>query len=230
MRGIAAAFALLAACTTAAAMEFRAIGSTLVMSGPVTGHDLARLKDHLAPGKVKLVLLHASSGGDLWNGLQMGERIREEGLPTAVAGRCASSCALVFLGGTGRSASDGTALKGTRLGLHGPHSRSTKAVSLKNAARLAHYIDRMTGGKYPPALLERTVYIAHAQDIVYVYHPAVQGNPAASGVVACLHAGGHARSCEPVEGVDALSIGVLTQHAVLALDPEVKALLQPVPE
>ena len=161
MRRAAVAFALLAACTTAAAMEFRTVGSTLVMSGPMTSHDLAQLKDHLAAGHVKLVLLHASSGGDLWNGLQMGERIREEG---------------------------------------------------------------------PPALLERTVYIAHAQDIVYIYHPAVQGSPSASGVVACLHAEGQARSCEPVEGMDALSIGVLTQREVMALDPAVKALLQPVAE
>ncbi|HZN48486.1 MAG TPA: hypothetical protein VFB71_12745, partial [Ramlibacter sp.] len=70
------------ACAGAPAMDFHLVGDTLVLSGPVVGSDLARLRDHLAGDRVRLVLLHESPGGDLWNGYQVGNRIREQGLPT----------------------------------------------------------------------------------------------------------------------------------------------------
>src|SRR5690242_17463820 len=88
--------AALAPCAVAA-MEFRQAGDTLVLSGPVDGLDLVRLRDHLAQHRPALVLLHESPGGDLWNGYQVGNRIREEKLPTAVSGKCESACALIFL-------------------------------------------------------------------------------------------------------------------------------------
>ena len=48
------------------------------------------------------MVLHESPGGDLWNGYQVGNRIREENLPTAVSGKCESACALIFLSGAHR--------------------------------------------------------------------------------------------------------------------------------
>ena len=56
-------------------MEFHLVGETLVMSGPVVSTDPPPARP-LAAGKVKLVLLHESPGGDLWNGYQVGVRIR----------------------------------------------------------------------------------------------------------------------------------------------------------
>src|ERR1700712_1124332 len=99
------------------AMDFHRVGGTLVMSGPVEGNDLVRLRDQLAIGPVHLVLLHESPGGDLWTGYQIGTRIHEEGLPTAVSGKCESACGLIFLSGTERSFSDGRPIAQTMVGL-----------------------------------------------------------------------------------------------------------------
>ena len=106
-------------------MEFHLVGETLVMSGPVVSTDLARLRDYLAGGQVRLVLLHESPGGDLWNGYQVGIRIRDEGLPTAVSGRCESACGLIFRAAPQRSFSDGRPIAHTMVGLHGAHTTDT---------------------------------------------------------------------------------------------------------
>jgi len=218
------AAALLVTCPPAMAMTFQAAGTTLVMSGPVADGDLARLRDALAAGPIELVLLHDSSGGDLWNGLAVGEKIREEGLRTAVAGRCASACALMFLGGATRAFAD-VAGEPARLGLHGPHSRSTKQVTLRNAGRLSAYIERMTGDKYPRDLLEKTVHIRHARDIIYMYHP---GRLAAGHgkVTQCLVGDDDKRDCRALEGFDPLEAGVVTTLSLQEVTPAAKALLR----
>src|SRR5690349_10493261 len=114
------AFALACALASGAAavqaMDFHLVEGVLVMSGPVTGNELVQLRNHLAEGPVKLVLLHESPGGDLWNGYQVGHRIRAEGLPTAVSGKCESACGLIFLGGIERSFSDGRPVGVTMVG------------------------------------------------------------------------------------------------------------------
>jgi ATP-dependent protease ClpP protease subunit len=205
-------------------MDFQSAGTTLVLSGHVADGDLARLKDALAPGEIRLVVLGDSTGGDLWNGLNVGELIREQGLPTVVAGRCASACALIFLGGTSRAFA--AAPVEARLGFHGAHSRSTKAVSLRNAGRLRTYIERMTGGKYTGELLDKTVYIRDSRDIVYVYHPAQA--PAARGPVAeCLVGEDGQRNCTPLQGFDALSLGVVTTLERTALTQQALERLRP---
>src|SRR5215204_5338070 len=130
---VLAAFQL--AVTPALAMEFNLIGETWLMSGPVVGDDVARFKDQLATNKVKLVLLHNSPGGDLWNGQELARRIREAGLDTAVSGKCESACGLVFLGGVQRYYSDGVALEKTMIGLHGAHNKETKQAMPQLGAR-----------------------------------------------------------------------------------------------
>lgn len=213
-------------CPAGQAMEFRLTGSTLVMSGPVVSDDLARLRDALATGMVKLIVLHESPGGDLWNGFQLGERIRSEKLPTAVSGKCNSACGLIFLGGVVRSASDARPLDKTMVGLHGAHNRETKEAMSNQSFKVSYYIRRMTGDKYPAELLDRTVYPQDPRDFIFFFHPKLfkpSGKP--RGVRECRHQADGKVNCTTVEGVDAISVGVFTEPEVLQLDPEVRQSL-----
>jgi hypothetical protein len=213
-------------CSAGQSMEFRLMGSTLVMSGPVVSDDLARLRDRLATDKVKLIVLHESPGGDLWNGFQLGDRIRSEKLPTAVSGKCHSACGLIFLGGVTRSVSDGRPLDKTMVGLHGAHNRETKQPLSDQSFKISYFIRRMTDDKYPPELMDRTVYPKDPRDFVFFFHPrrfTPPGKPL--GVMACQHQPDAKVKCAMVEAVDAISVGVFTDPDVLSLDPEVRQSL-----
>jgi hypothetical protein len=211
----------------ASAMEFNLVGDTLVLSGPVTSSDLVRMRDHLASHRVRLVLLHESPGGDLWNGYQLGVRIRNEGLPTAVSGKCESACGLIFLSGVQRSFSDGRPLAHTMVGLHGAHTSGTQRVLSELGPRMAYVIRSMTDRKYPPDLLERTVYPRHADDMVYAFHPGrYPADARGRGVLECLKQADISFKCTMLDGLDALGIGVITTPEVMTLPDEVKQVLQ----
>ena len=214
----------------ALAMEMQQVGDTLVMSGPVDDFDLVRLRNHLAAHRPRLVVLHESPGGDLWNGYQVGNRIRDEKLPTAVSGKCESACALIFLSGTERSFTDGRPVAVTMVGLHGAHSLETKQPLTELSPRMAYMIRTMTGRKYPDDLLQRTVYPRHAEDMVYAFHPARYAATAtARGIVECLKQPDVSFKCAMIDGLDALGIGVITNPEILALPDPVKQLLADFP-
>jgi hypothetical protein len=220
-------FAVAVAPCAAPAMEFRQAGDTLVMSGPVDALDLVRLRDHLAVHRPSLVVLHESPGGDLWNGYQVGNRIREEKLPTAISGKCESACALIFLSGTERSFTDGRPVAVTMVGLHGAHSIDTRQPLPELSPRMAYMIRTMTGRKYPDDLLQRTVYPRNAEDMVYAFHPArYAATAAARGIVECLKQPDVSFKCTMLDGLDALGIGVITTPEILELPEEVKAVLE----
>ena len=222
-----AALAIALLAPAARAMDFHQVGDTLVLSGPVAGDDLVRLRNHVMAFHVKLVLLHESPGGDLWTGYQIGNWIRDEGLPTAVSGKCESACGLIFLSGVERSFSDGKPHAQTMVGLHGAHSVDTRRPITELSPRMAYMIRTMTDRKYPDELLKRTVYPRNAEDIVYAFHPGRYAADAAGrGIVECLKQPEAAFKCTMLQGLDALGIGVITQPEVLQLPAEVKQLLQ----
>lgn len=222
-RMLGAALLVAALSPAARAMELRQVGDTLVMSGAVDSGDLVRLRNHLAAHAVKLVLLHESPGGDLWSGYQVGNRIRDEGLPTAVSGKCESACGLIFLAGVERSFSDGRPLAKTMVGLHGAHAAGTGQPLPALSPRMAYMIRTMTDRKYPDDLLQRTVYTRHAEDIVYAFHPA-RYDTGGRGVVECLKQEVNFK-CSMLPGLDALGIGVITRPEVMELSEDVKQLL-----
>ena len=208
------------------AMQFHRVDDTLVLSGPVDNGDLVRLRDQLAAGPVHLVVLHESPGGDLWTGYQIATRIHDEGLPTAVSGKCESACGLIFLSGSGRFFSDGRPIAQTMVGLHGAHSTDTMQPMTELAPRMAWVIRTMTGRKYPDDLLQRTVYPRHAEDMVYAFYPGrYPANAAGRGVLECLKQPDVSFKCSMVNGLDALGIGVITSPEVLKLPDAVKQLL-----
>jgi len=223
-------FAAAAAAPAARAMEFHRVDDILVLSGAVDGGDLVKLRNALAGGRPALVVLHESPGGDLWNGYQVGNRIRDEGLPTAVSGRCESACGLIFLSGSERFFSDGRPIAQTMVGLHGAHSVDTKEPLPELGPRMAYVIRAMTDRKYPADLLQRTVYPRNAEDMVYAFHPGRYPLTAkARGVVECLKQPDVSFQCNMLDGLDALGIGVITNAELLQLPEPVKALLLRLP-
>jgi len=216
--------AALAAPPAASALEFHQVGETLVLSGPVAPDDMVRLRNHLAVHPVALVLLHDSPGGDLWSGYQLANWIRQEGLPTALSGKCESACALVFLSGVERSFTDGKPLARTMVGLHGAYALDTHRPLPQLSPRMASMIRTLTDSKYPDDLLRRTVYTRNAEDIVYAFHPA-RYDTGGRGVVECLRQEVDFK-CTMLPGLDALGIGVITNPEVMRLPEDVKQLLQ----
>jgi hypothetical protein len=82
------------------AMEVAVVGNTLILSGPVVGDELVKVKDAFAKTPtIDLVVLRNSWGGDAWTGYRIGELFRDKGVTTAVSGYCVSSCSRMFLGG-----------------------------------------------------------------------------------------------------------------------------------
>lgn len=224
---LALLLAAMAAAPAARAMDFHRVGDVLVLSGPVDDGDLVRLRDALASApKPALVLLDDSPGGDLWVGYQVGNRIHEEGLPTAVSGKCESACGLIFLSGTQRAFSDGRAIAHTMVGLHGAHAVGSFQPLPELGPRMAWVIKTSTGRKYPPDLLERTVYPRNAEDMVYAFFPGRYAETAkARGVVECQKQPDVSFKCSMLDGLDALGIGIVTTADLLRLPPDVKEWL-----
>jgi hypothetical protein len=225
---LAMLLAALAGTPVARAMEFHRVDDVLVMSGPVDDGDLVRLRDALASGpKPALVLLDESPGGDLWVGYQLGNVIRQQGLPTAVSGKCESACGLVFLSGARRAFSDGRPIAQTMVGLHGPHAIGSFQPMPELGPRMAWVIKSSTDRKYPADLLERTVYPRHGEDMVYAFFPGrYPADAKARGVVECRKQPDAKFQCDMLEGLDALGIGIVTTGELLRLPEDVKDLLE----
>ena len=207
------------------AMDFTLVGSTLVLSGGVADNDLAGIKDNLDPARVKLIVLHNNNGGDIWNAFRIGERIRESGIPTTISGLCQSACGLIFLGGTKRTYSDAQPIKTTFIGLHGAHSRKTKEAMTQMGPQISYYIETMTSGKYPKDLMARTVYTKNPGDFIFAQHP-TRFPGQARGMQECLKQVDGKFKCTFIDGLDALSVGVITSPEITILDDEVKERLK----
>src|ERR1700761_6882686 len=114
------------------AMEFTRVGNVVMASGEITHGDADKLVKFLHRNKMDVYNLDtdyeiwlSSPGGDLFEGMALGEAIRKSLYTTVVGSHsiCASACALAFLGGAQRAVTRvgiGRVLEpGARLGFHG---------------------------------------------------------------------------------------------------------------
>lgn len=218
--------ALFGAAMPAQAMRFDLVGDTLILSGPVVDDDLRRLRDALVNTGLRQVLLHQSPGGDAWTGQRLGHEIRQAKLNTLISGQCASACGYMFLGGVERRLTDGMPVRENRLLLHGAWDPSTGKTRPDLAPELALHIQRMTGDKYPGALVEATVNSAHPQDFMeFAITPRMLRTPSPRGVFQCLIGADQQRQCKELEGYSALSTGVVTHAEIVVLEPAVRSKL-----
>ena len=129
----------------AAQMDVRGTpnGSWIFIRGPLLADDGARFKRLLATTADAAVVALESDGGRLIAGLAIGTAIRERQLTTIVQdfARCASSCALAWLGGTRRYMA-----ASARIGFHAAYlvgaDRSVSESGVGNAL-LGAYLNRL---------------------------------------------------------------------------------------
>jgi ATP-dependent protease ClpP protease subunit len=109
------------------AASFGARGATIdVLPSDKGGLPTIRIEGHIeledkeeferkTAGIEKAVVLLSSPGGNMKAGIDIGTKIHERGFQTVVDGTCASSCALMWLGGGPR-----VVTPGSRVGFHAP--------------------------------------------------------------------------------------------------------------
>ncbi len=156
------------------AMEFKRVGSTLILSGEVVFRDLERAKAELKTmPAITHVVLRNSMGGNSWTGYRLGELFRENGVTTVVSGHCISSCSRLFLGGKQRMFTDDYPASLTFVGFHGHYDfgkLNTQAVAKDD---LALWTINYTDGKVDPKLLQRWIRIERRAGDVRFYPAAV---------------------------------------------------------
>jgi hypothetical protein len=176
MRNLCSLAFLLLCSLSVQAMDMFRVDETLVLSGPVVREDAQNFEKMLDAAPIRTVLFRDSNGGDLKAGYAIGERIRRDQLNTAVIGHCASSCAVMFMGGVQRQMVGGKRLKDTRLGFHGPHKKASKQVDERGISRLYDWIMTASNGQFNQNLLHKALYITAPKDIMFFYFPDADSN------------------------------------------------------
>lgn len=223
MTGIAFGWIVLSG-GSAWAMALASQGNTLILSGPVTGSELAMVKDAFAANpKIDLVVLRNSYGGDAWTGYRVGEFLRDAGVTTAVSGYCVSSCSRMFLGGKQRLFTNDYLADRTYVGFHG-HYNAQGNLDPQSVFKggLYTWILKYSDGKADPALVKRWIAIEKGRGAANFFHPDVA---AALGHSVFFCDGVQAQkptSCEAL-ATNALERGVITDERRIA-SPDQDAL------
>ncbi len=212
-------------------MTFHAVPPILYLGGTVVATDWDAWIEAMTrfgggpDGTIITIVFHHSGGGDSRAGRLIGNNIRKRKLNTVVYGRCASACANMFLGGITRqfavSSANGKKGETTFLGFHGSYSKETKALNTK---RTGDYFLALTDGKMSEEFVEKFIRLENKKGLLRFMHPTqavAQKTP-----LALLCKGNElptkrAEQCEHLDGVDALTQGVVTtwDEARIALPP-----------
>lgn len=221
IRAVTAFFLILVSCQSGAMSILRS-ADTLVMYGKVVPEDLTAFSQELSNAEVHTIILTNSPGGDLKAAYGIAKLIADSHINTAVKGHCASSCAVIFMAGSTRQMIAGESLADTRLGFHGSHKKESKAVSVKGIPKLREWLMQASGGKFPPELLDKAMYVEKAYDMMLFYYPDENKN----SVWFCPE-GSKPRpaACQAMHGYDALQAGILTTPSLLDV-----STLQTIPE
>jgi hypothetical protein len=108
--------------------------ATVTIDGPLTFDDGAQFQAKTT-ALTKAVVVLSSDGGSVAAGITIGETIRRKGFQSFVSGRCASACALAWLGGTPRSGA-----AEAQIGFHAVYNDKTGQVSGAGNARVGAYL------------------------------------------------------------------------------------------
>ena len=197
----------------AAAMTFHATPPTLYLGGAAVESDRAGWDEAMNRfgGALTTIVFHQSGGGDPSTARYIGRDIRKRNFGTAVYGRCTSACATMFLGGTIRQfATAASNPKSTVLGFHGRYNQTTKALVRKSSS---DYFLEMTDGKMSAEFIEKFTRIENKKGLLRLIHPAQSLQEKAPLAMLCKGnelAAKRNQQCEHLDGVDALTQGVVT--------------------
>jgi hypothetical protein len=136
---VSLALGLSATESQAASIYITPAGETTVVlvGGPLLPDDGEKFRARTS-ALSKAVVMFWSSGGSVVAGVEIGEAIRIKGFTTLVTYRCASACALAWLGGAQRYMTTSA-----RLGFHAASdSRSGEVTSVGNAV-IGAYLSKL---------------------------------------------------------------------------------------
>ena len=202
------------------AMDARVSGNQLILSGGISGNELALMRDILpANPQIDTVVLKDSAGGDVWTALRLGELFQERGFKTAVSGYCMSACVVMFLGGVERMFADGKEGRYTQIAIHTPTYSAEGALRSQgdpHAASRQQMLYAMTPRIKDVALLERGLSNSNPAAMLYLFDPARKSRPDGVTVFRCN--GTEKRKvadCELIPGKDAFQAGFITTMTIL---------------
>jgi len=215
---------LLAFSVTVMAMETKVVGDQVIMSGPVDGSELARLRDVVAEhggAGIRMVVLRDSPGGDLWTSTRVGEYIRDKGWRTAVSGYCFSACAIIFLGGLERHFTDDKQVSRNQLAFHATYHRIDGQHGFQNSVNeqttytTMHWIKTHSGGKLSDAMLNRFEKLEKTE-FVHFFDSSRSIRPGQTSVYVCSHAEKDPKKkCKPIAGTDVFQEGIVTSPVLV---------------
>jgi hypothetical protein len=211
--------AMLLATGMADAMTMRVVGDEVILSGQVVQPDIGRFTTIVENNPtIKIVLLMNSPGGDATANRELSAIIIAHKFTTTVSGYCVSACAMLFLSGTERYFSDGAPLVMTSLGFHGNYDTDgSLGPALRLLSLKAYVLDR-TGGKADPALIDRWLHFADRSDTIRFIYPRPDAPARTPFTFHCASPGiyqGDDSTCEPISGVSALTMGIITSTQLL---------------
>ena len=198
------------------AMDFKRVGTTLILSGEVVARDLDRAKAEFKTAPVIThVVLRNSMGGNSWTGYRLGELFREHGVTTAVSGHCISSCSRLFLGGKQRMFTDDYPASLTYVGLHGHYDFGKLNPQAVEKNDLARWTIKFTDGKVDPKLLQRWINIERRAGDARFYPSSVTAQWKDSSFLCVGSESTRPTRCKRL-GTNGLAQGIVTTTALYA--------------
>jgi hypothetical protein len=208
------------------AMEVRVAGNQLILSGGVTGDEIAKMRDILpANPQIDTVVLKDSLGGDVWTAFRLGELFEEKRFRTAASGYCMSACVVIFLGGRERSFADGKPGNLTFLAVHTPTAATDSLRDMKgaplNSARgqLFSWMGKRLNAGGDLELLKRALGNDDPAGFMYFFDI---GRKTRKDGVTAFHCKGPEKKkiadCEPLPATNALSAGLVTTETILQVN------------
>jgi hypothetical protein len=139
----AAAILLSMAVVTAQAANIEVTGpsrdgvATITVEGTLLVGDGDKFQEKTSTIRDAIVVLR-SDGGAAFEGIKIGEAIRRKGFSSLVVARCASACAVAWLGGTHRFMA-----AGARIGFHAAYDAQSGQQTGYANARVGAYLNRI---------------------------------------------------------------------------------------
>ncbi len=219
--GFVSAFGAAAWADASLAMEVTAVDDQIILSGPVIGGDLAKVRYALSMNpNIRAVILRNSPGGHIRTGYAVGNLFRQMGLRTAVSGYCYSSCSRMFLGGKERFFTDDYPLTMTEVGFHGHYRPDGRQRGLLDSQKVRDYglkdwIIKHSDGRADSNLVERWINIPVNVGLIHFFPVQIARERGVSTFL-CEHGpvAGGVFACERIDK-SAIDLGVATSAELL---------------
>jgi rhodanese-related sulfurtransferase len=193
----------------AVAMNMTLEGDRLYMSKGIGIDDYIKYKEMVKGKEIRTVVLSNSPGGNIKAAIAIADDMIERNVTTVVAGRCLSSCTILFLAGKERQFASRYPVSMSTLGFHSTYDMPSGGYQNPLLwADVYSYYKRRLGDSLDDSVIYRAMRdISNNSGFAYLYHPTFRMDGSfCEGIVG--------KECEKLVGKNALSQGVITQAAL----------------